>query len=758
MDDSRTASIALILLFLMAIVCACVADVPLALVSRKGAQLSAPEAPPVADGSFPAFNALPGPAGVDLSSFAAYSPPIDTNTSTAVVAMYETDVPASRTMTMTSEEAITNLVVYGNGQTNNQAMSMYASVGYGHVKMPAGNGDGTRICWPDYGNATGAPFRVGHPELHWIGPSQVTTNDQIVLHGKNLMHDGSGYLYVNTVGMLSTTNGNKYRAVFDLPGGMTNGVYTAWAFNGTGRDYGWSAPKTFKVASAIDYSGNTYNVTGGSFSDFTTKLYAAAAGSTVNVPDGSYAVTAEVDGTQIASNVLINCNSTNAVFTVDATFSDSYAFDLAGTVGLTISNLNLNGGDGTPHADRLINLSGNNCKLSGCRITQEDYTSAPGSGELAHISGAQYGPVVIENSVFVGSRRISIGSYVDYRNNENYGLWGDIAIFKSTGMSETEITGCTFQHWNWSGGTQLDGAFDGRVFVAQVSPVYYMSYHDNETINLKAPNVDQHRNASETILQENTYPRITEAVTSATSNTLVGAYMQTDSCSGCIITIVDGPGMGQSFPITSVDTGTGTATIDGQWRVVPTSSSVYVVQKSGWRWSVTDNIFDGIDDGVNTASAAVSLYGGGLEMTVANNVANEIEDGFIVWGFVDDKDVTGNYYIEPSYFNLFSSNSVVNPSWHVDSFGEGGMCYTVTKYYNAGRTPLANTNVYAAVLGTTFRDSTVTGAAYGPMFNGSNSDYTVDATIFEYISGSATNVYTAGGVNTETNNLSITTL
>ena len=306
--------------------------------------------------------------------------------------------------------------------------------------------------------------------------------------------------------------------------------------------------------------------------------------------------------------------------------------------------------------------------------------------------------------------------------------------------------------------SELEKSCQGRMFVMQNQRGWHFYIGSNTTENYK-PHPDSiwlvnqgNQNAGEQVLFENTRPLGVYDVVSATSNTVeVAEFSEIDTDYYGMATIVAGKGYGQTRPFGTFS-GSDTVSVLEPWTIVPDSTSDICPHLTGWRGAVVANYFDGIPNNQDTASAAVSMYGGPNEVIVADNVANEVEDGFILWSY-SSENVDNDYHPNFAFWNVFENNHNQDPRDHPGNGGGYGY------YVNIIGDPSFYTPTHAT-MGNIFRDNTVSNATVALAVYGTESTYDTTMTTFEFNSGSATNGWgdQGDGLHTYTNNNSFTVL
>jgi len=695
--------------------------------------------------------------------FAEYTPPVTDTQSDAMIAEWVRSADKDRTIVFASDEDIESFIFCGTIiNTNSPTTYVTYDVGYGHTTSPA---DGFKMMWPVTSTATGTPVRLNNTIAWWLGPDLCDTNEQFNIYGNNLDESGTTHAYIDGYGWITNVWGNNQKATFNVPDDLANGTYTVYAHNGLGGKYGWGDGHSLTIAPLVDYTINSSNnVSAGDFSDLKSKIQNAQPNSIVNVEAGTYLFTEEIYSTMVASNVWIRGAGTNeTIFLPDENFTLSgrenqpylvdFGYKWAGGThfhvdGIKITGITFDRGDGSPMLDGLLRVKGRNNIISECEFTDIGLPDQSEGGQfIGEFHGYMGAPVWVKDCAFTQVNKIIAGPYLQYIRNKHFGSNDNL---KKT----VDLAGAHHSDFNNNYATAvdqsvLDESCQGRFFVLQNNIGYYIYIGNNDTSNYK-PHEDSvfninggNQNGGEQILIENTDPDYVSSVASATTNTLTASRLsEYNPDHRRVITIIEGKGAGQTRPIESVD-GT-TATIIKNWTVTPDSNSVFCIHKTGWRISVVDNYLDGVDDKNNTASAAVSLYGGPSECLVVGNIANEVEDGFILWAYSSDND-DGDYHANYSFFNVFECNLNLNPSRHSSGGGYGYYvnCLGGDAYY----TPTH------ATLGNIFRDNIVSNAYLALSVQGAESTYDTTMTVFEFNTGSASNAWSAtDGLHTVTNN------
>lgn len=706
---------------------------------------------PGAPGEYPDYyvyaptNAYPG---------AAFNPPVaESSYAGAMIAEWTRSANSNETVVYTTEETLTDFVSYG---TETYAISRTSHAGYGHIQMPE---DGFKMIWPVTATTTGQPILVESTIAWWLGPDLCTTEESFNIYGNNLLAtDGStSYAYIDGYGFVTNASGNDYKVTFNVPDDLANGTYTVYAHNGSGGKYGWSAGHQLRIYDGIDYTVATNTVTAGSFSSLKTTLENAAPGTTVVVPAGTYSFTQKIRTVGLSSNLWIKGAGMGSTIFVGGSglganylLTDKDADGGDGSWGLKVTGVTFDYGDGVAaNPNALINLTrGGNSRFEGCEFTHKNVSSNPNAADLAVLGGSEFAPLYINNCLINGADRFRLESYVCFNSNTNYGMYEVDRPIDLSWSKHCDLSG------NFS--TQYDASLpskssSGRWMVSQHCVTYNVYIGGNTSLDLKPGTNATDNNEGEQILIENNDTDFIEMVTSATSNTIVSGSISSTGYNGRTIVIISGRGFGQVRRIVAVDAGLNTATVEPAWLVEPDSSSVCALGRYAHSIAVVDNYFDGYADYRNTASAAVSMYGGVSQCIVANNTAHQIEDGFINAILVNEGSPA---LFQPTYFNLFLNNHVIDPARHGGSFGYGGESYSVKL-----RDDRQSTWDGIATFGVLFRNNTFSNALESLLTSSDPEQYSSEMTVWEFNTGTATNGYNAGGgVNTYTNGNEITIL
>jgi len=166
--------------------------------------------------------------------------------------------------------------------------------------------DSMYLLWPRNGNGYGLPVAINRTEGWWVGPDRVCTGETFSVYGRNLSLGGAGCkLLIEENGeWLESISANPLKADFVLPASLTNGTYTLWAHNGSGRAYGWSEPLQLTVRNPIVWNDDTntwinvkapaYNATGNGVSNDYVAIWSAIRDcpeyGTVYFPSGTYCI------------------------------------------------------------------------------------------------------------------------------------------------------------------------------------------------------------------------------------------------------------------------------------------------------------------------------------------------------------------------------------------------------------------------------------------------------------------------------------
>ena len=707
--------------------------------------------------------------------FAEYTPPVTDTQSDAMIAEWVRSADKDRTIVFASDEDIESFIFCGTIiNTNSPTTYVTYDVGYGHTTSPA---DGFKMMWPITSTATGTPVRLNNTIAWWLGPDLCDTNEQFNIYGNNLDESGTTYAYIDGYGWITNVWGNNQKATFNVPDDLTNGTYTVYAHNGLGGKYGWGEGHSLTIASLVDYTVNSeINVSSNNFSDLLTKIDTAPANSIVNVPAGTYQFTTEIHAAMVNDNIWIKGAGTNqTIFIPASSFNGAgregheLLMDLGSTYashtdfvvnGWKITGITFDRGSGTPMPYGLLRVRGSNNRITDCEFLDDDLPDQTVGGKvIAVFSGEEGGPCIVEDCRFVQVNCVEVSSYVQARRNKHYGSNDMLgAILQINGCHDTDISDCFAAAEDQS---ELDKSCQGRFFVMQNQRGWHFYFGSNTTENfkphpdsVKAVN-DGNQNTGEQVLFENTAPLGVFSVVSATSNTIECAeFSDVLSSYYGMVTVVEGLGAGQTRPLGSFS-GSDTVSILEPWTITPDTTSKICPHYSGWRGAIVANYLDGIANNQNTASAAVSLYGGPSEVIIADNTSNEVEDGYIVWAYTCEKPQWArskwagdedhpNY----AFFNVFENNKNLDPRDH--SGDGGGYGYYVNVVNGSKDSYFTPTH---AIIGNIFRDNTVSNATLALSVQGSETTFDSTMTVFEFNTGSASNAWSAtDGLHTVTNN------
>lgn len=204
-----------------------------------------------------------GPSDQFPDSFAEFNPPVDSDLTVDVnapqIAEWTRQSGPNDTMVLTGEKLSvktelaegrdSRFVVYGEGRPEADALIQRLENRESAITLPGSlPSDVLYLMWPHNDNGFGEPVAINRAESWWIGLDQVSRGDSFSVYGQNLvLGDGKCYLYIVGHGWIVSDSSNPYKADFTVPSGLANGTFTCYAHNGHGKEYGWSAARTFTV-------------------------------------------------------------------------------------------------------------------------------------------------------------------------------------------------------------------------------------------------------------------------------------------------------------------------------------------------------------------------------------------------------------------------------------------------------------------------------------------------------------------------------
>jgi len=173
-------------------------------------------------------------------------------------------------------------------------------------------------------------------------------------------------------------------------------------------------------------------------------------------------------------------------------------------------------------------------------------------------------------------------------------------------------------------------------------------------------------NAAEQILFEGAQPRQAGRVLSGANSSIFidgAAAAKGGVADSTDLFITGGRGLGQARPVSSVNIGTGEVVIEGEWRVIPDSSSTYSLGTAGHNIAIYNSTFSGRKgawDKSNreyqvTANTALQLNNA-YNTVFANNIVSNIQHGF-------------TYYSHYSAVGSLSGECAPGPNFFVEVIG-----------------------------------------------------------------------------------------
>ena len=540
------------------------------------------------------------------------------------------------------------------------------------------------LMWPKNANGSGEAIFINKAESWWIGPNKhITRGDTLSVYGRNLVADEGNpvsYAYIEETGTwLTSVSANPYKADFTLPSNIANGTYTLWIHNGTGREYGWSMPRSITVDNGFSWNDDPstwinvknapYNAKGDGETDdyeaIRSALSACPSGGTVYLPEGTYLMGQTI--WNFGQNKRIRGDGMNAtVITRHSTFSSAISTYLVinGLQNLEIRDLAFN--SGASYSGSLMNNRGSkNVLFNKVRFTQQDWLGEVWDFVDIHNSeNVTYRQceIITSSGIFLGAAK-----QVFFDRTAFYGIRDCNGMVYEKGGSDIAFINCTAQPFNVSNPDDGYGWSKGRWIVGSggwggMYNVYFGGNRTSDMMPRNSTNVDP--NSGEQFLFEALATTFRGLPTAVTANTIQLADV-VDVEIGNVVSIAGGRGMGQSRIITAYDDATKTITLNEPWRVMPDGSSVVSTGEYMSRMAVYGNYFDGLPRATSprledyTASAGVSAYGGCSDLVVDNNDFHQLRTAIFNWGNGEPSVANNaNIVMQPNYFNLFKNNRI----------------------------------------------------------------------------------------------------
>jgi hypothetical protein len=613
------------------------------------------------------------------------------------------------------------------------------------------------LAWPTNTSGYAAPIAINKAEAWWIGFDEIEAGDKFSVNGINLSVSSNSWVYIEeTDEWLTSTDANPYHAEFVLPSNYSNGTYTVYAHNGTGKEWGWSDAVTLTVG---DYShdwsaGTTYNVTNyGATADDGSDDYdalvsaasAAGTGDTIYFPAGRYHIRRRwLPG----GNVRVLGDGATSIITTHSSFqtSDSDRGMISGGMDKgRIESIQLEHGQYLPTRSSLVHAGGcDHTEYINVTFSQREIDFDNALENIFRVTGTPATYLYFSNCTFYVYSNV----YTPEAENVHFvdcnfkGIY-DCNLMVNTGGKNVQIIDCTASSLNPTDVTDGYGWAKGR-FWKFASP--HNLYLGGLTTTNMAPRYDPalgkygqtvDQNSGEQILAEGLYTKFHAAVTGATTNTATLSGLSTDY-TGNVIVITDGVGMGQARMITS--SSGSTVTLDRNWNVQPTTASKARIGKYGYRMAVYGcNLYGdqrtadpyGYTNGSSpsytnyTATCGVSSYGGFHELYVASNRIDSVRTALYNWSLAKNLD-TGNdnpLYWQPDYFNIYEDNVCTNVLYGITS---------TASEFGTGE-PITFGTDETVMFGNVYRGNLVyvTGRAFAAQSSEDCSDVTTDFQLWE---------------------------
>jgi len=637
--------------------------------------------------------ARPSPEPALPASFDIFAPAVSNKgpaTNTPIIAEYTRTAAADQTIALTAASlsrtgtgSDTSFLVYGQTSSTNAAKLTAATQKFAtdsavitlDANLPASS---MYLMWPKNNAGYGAPVAINRTDVWWVGPNQAAPGATASAFGQNLsLGDGKSYVYLDPVGggagvWATVTSVNPYKVDFTVPSTLANGSYEVWIHNGHGGHYGWDqSPNNLTIVNATPWTGATFNVKNyGAKGDGVTDDQAAiqatldaaskVAYSTIYFPSGTYTVSEGFSPTANTRWLGAGKDQTsiklNSQFVTPATYDGrrfSLIFQGGNNVefnGLTLdANGNLNG-----YTTILVRIRGNSdIRITNCRIKALGYSALDfNTSTRVFVTNTD----VIGGDTFLGSAtQVFIDGANFYGSNDintMVDIWGGdgVSITRSTAQDYDNTTATGWAQGRW---LYFNGGWGSNRDV-------YIG--DNQTHDLSVrPEVPDH-NSGEQISWEGHHSVFSGVPTSATSTTITFTSLPTNLGTGIYdAVIVAGRGLGQHRKVIAENGST--VTVDTPWLVSPDSSSKVIVTVAADNTAIYHNTLDGKSDYATrfTASAGIEPFGAGNGFVADSNTLHELRTGIDSWA------MTGNGTLSPSYFNLYSNNTIDSCLVGVDS-------------------------------------------------------------------------------------------
>ncbi|MBW4550087.1 MAG: DUF4082 domain-containing protein [Aphanocapsa sp. GSE-SYN-MK-11-07L] len=584
----------------------------------------------------------------------------------------------------------TKFWVYGQSESGNgvlkEAKIVKLDGDVASITLPTGLPSGSEyIVWAQNDSGVSKPITINQTEAWWVGPDAATRGEVTSIFGRNLTQDGgttTANVYIeDSAGKgywAPIISANPYKIDFKVPTGLANGSYKVWVHNGDGGQYGWSKPVTLTVNDGLTYTGKTFNVKdfgakGDGVTDDTQAIFNAITAaskssmSTVYFPTGTFMVSKPIyaHGSFGQNDIRFQGAGKNLT-TVKAAknFSGEYMYQMQNGSNVTFADMTLDS-NGKPLSRILMIRSASDIQLLNLNLDGE------GSGQMAPFDVHNSTRVFVKNSDVTGAQSfLGTASQVFINRSNFYGSEYGASLLTGFGTQMLSITNSTGQNLDPS--DPENGKWvNGRLWVDQShwSNSQYQYLGNNKTIDLSVANVtglDQ--NAGEQILWESIQAEKVGSVTSSTAATVTFSSIS-DADSTYFLTITSGKGIGQTRQVKSFSSGNKTVTIEGNWNVLPDSSSTITVNRLPSNLVVYNNQLDGLSDYKTrfTASAGVQSYYGSNDLIVDRNTFKELRNDISLYsGWTENG-------IRPSYFTQVTGNkftdSLTGLGFHIDTSG-----------------------------------------------------------------------------------------
>ncbi|MBQ3037800.1 MAG: S-layer homology domain-containing protein, partial [Clostridia bacterium] len=553
-----------------------------------------------------------------------------------------------------------------------------------------------------------APIEINGTRLHWVDKDIIEKGDILSIFGRNFaqaefggeLKTGAALVGENGTYDLEVIEINPFRIKASIPNDVPNGDYEVYVSNDgviwnkcyevygkvTVKDevydpYDLNQPwaDEFEWDNKIDITKAPYNADNTGKTDNTEVIQKAiddahtAGGGIVYFPEGEY----KHAGLQMDSKVILmgdGMEKSKLIYSYkgeDITGKQMIGTKGQGKIDGKIGFMNMGfflddaPDQGTPDTyfwlgeDWGANITNQSLKtakhifIKGCKLYSPLIRPEKKAGRALGIVVVAKSHVLFEDNICYGScmtmTSCYISKYFKAANNHFTTATHNLAVIATQSVFENNV-----MNRNWKYGTEVantQGIFmRGYSYVAgnTIRNTGMPGGNDGELVCTEAYRASTRMSGQIVSATKNSVV-VNEVVGSdgkATGSETAGWYMDTAFGDTLDIVIVNGRGLGQRRRVASIDEATKTINIEGEWEILPDSTSKFVFAQFAYGATIYNNY-------ANTGAKGLWLYGDTQDCAVTENNLIDVEGVYIHTVHVERD---GFRRFNPGYFNRLGRN------------------------------------------------------------------------------------------------------